>query len=317
MLFFSILILLSFFSPFRGMAQQARVKLEPDSIMIGQRAKLTIEVDAPRGSIVLPPALSDTLSDKIELLSFGKLDTISSDKETITIRQEMAVTAWSPGFIVIPPLPFIMISASDTIKVDSEPCLLQVQGVDIAENDAPFDIKPIFRMPVSLAEILVWWIPISLFLGLVIGFILWYLKRRKYKPAAESIWEKPEIPAYIAAISSLEGLKNKKLWQNGKVKLYYSELTFILRMYLEKRFGIIALEMTSTEILQVLPLQLKDEELTESLKYILEVADLVKFAKFEPQPQQNDECLEMALDFVKRTIPLPHAGERNKKETVD
>ncbi len=313
---FGALGLLFLFFPFRGIAQQVRVILEPDSTVIGQRARLVIEIEAPQGTFVVPPNLSDTLGNKIEIIALGKSDTIAIENNLTRIRQEILVTSWEPGFIAIPPLPFFLIIATDTIKLDSEPLLWQVGGIDVAQDATPFDIKPIFNIPVTLVEILKWAIPIALFVGLMAGIIYWYLKKRKKKSARKSIWEEPDIPAYIAAISSLENLKNKRLWQNGKVKLYHSDLTFILRMYLEKRFGIIALEMTSSEILNALVLHLKEEDITESLRYILEVADLVKFAKFEPQPKQNEECIELALNIVKRTIPQAVSNEGKPTEKV-
>jgi hypothetical protein len=309
-----ILLVLIIFSPFRGMAQQARLKFDTDSIAMGKRAVLTIEIDAPANSVVFSPTLSDTLSQKLELISFKTTDTILLNNEMHTLRQEILVTAWEPGFVVIPHLPFKAITNGDTLLFESEPLMLYVQGVEIGEEATPFDIKPILKMPVSLLEIFKWWLPISFITGLIIGFTFWYLKRRKNRPVSESIWEKPEIPPHIAAISSLESLKNKKLWQSGKVKLYHSELTFILRMYLEKRFNIIALEMTSSEILQLAPRHIKEEESLESLKYIFELADLVKFAKFEPEVQQNEECIELALEFVKRNIPQTVVKEKGPGE---
>lgn len=283
---------------------QVRVRLEPDSIKIGQRTAYFIELDAPAQSTVHWPAFSDSLTKKIEVLSFGRIDTLSANGQQYTLAQQLLITAWEPGFIAIAPAPFLLVENGDTIRVESEPLLLQVLAPELAEDAAPYDIKPIFKVPVTPAEVFPW-----LLAGILLALAVWllwrYLKKRKTKPVAESIWEKPEIPAHIAAISSLESLKNKKLWQNGKVKLYHSELTFILRMYLEKRFGIIALEMTSAEIFQAVPVHLKEEEQIEWIRFILDLADLVKFARYEPQAQQNEECMDLALEFVKRNIPPP------------
>lgn len=292
---------------------QVRVRLEPESIKIGQRAGFFIELDAPAQSIVHWPAFSDSLAKQIEVLSFGRIDTLSADGQQYTLAQQLLITAWEPGFIAIAPAPFLLAINGDSLLVESEPLLLQVQAPELAEDAVPYDIKPIFKVPVTLAEVFPW-----LLAGFVLALLAWlfwrYLKKRNAKPAAESIWEKPEIPAHIAAISSLESLKNKKLWQSGKVKLYYSELTFILRMYLEKRFRIIALEMTSSEILQAVPAHLKEEEQIEWLRFILELADLVKFARYQPQPQQNEECMDLALEFVQRNIPPPEK-EAGKNKT--
>lgn len=293
-------------------AQQVRVKLEPDSIQIGQRATFLIEVDAPVRSIVHWSEFTDSIAGQIEILSFGRVDTLFRDSEKFTLGQQLKITSWEPGFIAIAPAPFLMVVNGDTSLVESEPLLLHVQAPELAEDATPFDIKPIFKVPVTLAEILPWLL-IVIFAVIAGWMIRRYLRKRKQAPAKESIWEKPDIPAHIAAISSLESLKNKKLWQNGWVKLYHSELTFILRMYLEKRFGLIALEMTSAEILQAIPGHVEEEEQIESLRYILDLADLVKFAKFNPEPQQNEECMELAFDFVKRNIPPPSKEESKGK----
>lgn len=293
-------------------AQQVRVKLEPDSIQIGQRATFFIEVDAPLRSIIHWSEFTDSIAGQIEILSFGRVDTLYSDSEKFTLGQQLQITAWEPGYIAIAPAPFMMVWNGDSSLVKSEPLLLHVKAPELAEDAIPFDIKPIFKVPVTLAEILPW-LFVLIFLLIAAWFIRRYIRKRKLAPARESIWEKPEIPAHIAAISSLESLKNKKLWQNGKVKLYHSELTFILRMYLEKRFGLIALEMTTAEILQAIPGHVEQEEQIESLGYILDLADLVKFAKFSPEPQQNEECMELALDFVKRNIPPPPKEEGKDK----
>jgi len=292
---------------------QVRVRLEPDSILIGQRAGFFIELDAPIHSTVHWPAFSDSLAQQIEVVSFGRIDTLSTDGQQYTLGQQLLITAWKPGFIAIAPAPFMLAGNGDTLLLESEPILLQVKAPELAENATPYDIKPILKVPITPAEVFPWLLA-SVLLALA-GWLIWrYLNKRKAKPAAESIWEKPEIPAHIAAISSLESLKNKKLWQNGKVKLYHSELTFILRMYLEKRFGIIALEMTSAEIFQAVLAHLKEEEQIEWLRYILELADLVKFARYQPQPQQNEECMDLALEFVKRNIP-PAPKEAGKGKT--
>ncbi len=300
-----LLVLLSVQAGFvSASSPQVRVRLEPDSILIGQRASFFIELDAPTQSIVNWPTFSDSLAQQIEVISFGRIDTLSADEQQYTLGQQLLISAWEPGFIAIAPAPFLLVENGDTIRVESEPILLQVQAPELAEDAVPYDIKPIFKVPVSLAEMLPW-----LLAGVLLGMAFWllwrYLKKSKTRPDGESIWEKPEIPAHIAAISSLESLKNKKLWQNGKVKLYHSELTFILRMYLEKRFGIIALEMTSAEIFQAVPVHLKEEEQIEWIRFILDLADLVKFARYQPEPQQNEECMDLALDFVKRNIPPP------------
>lgn len=313
--FFVLLVVLSavLVFPTGLQGQQVKAVLMPDSILIGQRAVLQVEVTAPLGSFVIPVALNDTVFNAVEILSAGGLDTLVGEAGAYSIRQEFVITAWKEGFYPIAPIPAMILDGVDTMDVFSEPLLFGVYPVEIAEDAKPYDIKPIYGMPVSFREVIRVAGPVLILLALLAGFFWWFLKRRKRHPQSESIWEKPDIPPHIAAISSLESLKNKKLWQNGKVKLYHSELTYIVRMFIEKRFGLLALEMTSGEIIRGIQGHLKEADLTDSLKYIFELADLVKFAKFLPDPQQNEESIELAMDFVKRNIPPLLDDEKNPK----
>jgi len=93
----------------------------------------------------------------------------------------------------------------------------------------------------------------------------------------------------------------KKLWQAGKVKEYYPELTDIVRVYIEDRFAVMAIEMTTHEILDGLKKHLINDEAMQKLRGSLELADLVKFAKANPTPLENDTCLNHGIDFVNET----------------
>lgn len=287
-----------------GLAGQGiTINLYPDSILIGQRSSVTIQLDLSAGTQLIWPQINDSLARNIEVVHFGSIDTTDIGSNQLSIRQQLEITSFESGFHAIPPLLFTLVNNGDSLFIESEPLLLQVQGVDVPQEATPYDIKPILRMPVGLAEVLRILIPALLLGGVIALLILWLRKILKKKPVKESVWENPEIPAHVAAISSLEGLKSKNLWQNGKHKLYHSELTFILRMYLEKRFGLQALEMTSGEIISNFPKYMNDTGLLSSIKSILETGDLVKFAKFIPADHENEDCMARALDFVWRTVP--------------
>jgi len=283
--------------------QNIRVQLYPDSILIGQRATVSIQWDLPSGSEGLWPPINDSLARNVEVVHFGSIDTVEAGNNLLSIRQKLEITSFESGFHAIPPLIFTLVTNGDSLQIESEPLLLQVLGVEVPQEASPYDIKPILRMPVGLAEVLRILIPALLLAGAITLVILWLKKVLKKKPTRESIWENAEIPAHIAAISSLEELKSKNLWQNGKHKQYHSELTFILRMYLEKRFGLHALEMTSGEIISQFPVYTNEEGLLPAISAILETGDLVKFAKYLPGDHENEDCMARALDFVWRTIP--------------
>lgn len=110
------------------------------------------------------------------------------------------------------------------------------------------------------------------------------------------------------AIRALEKLHSRKLWQNGKHKEYYSQLADIVRIYIEQRYGIGAMEMTSDQILDAVR-NVNDERLREKLRELFGLADLVKFAKLAPTPEDNEQAYFDAYFYVEETKELPAPGQ--------
>lgn len=152
---------------------------------------------------------------------------------------------------------------------------------------------------------------------IIFGLLVWlgvvmllrYLRNRRIAPPPA-----PKIPPHVVANKALVELGHRKLWQKGKFKTYYTELTSILRAYISGRWGVGALEMTTDEII----VALRDVEMPSSsrndLIAILRTADMVKFAKAEPEAEENDENLNRALYFVENTKLV--SGERNEGKQV-
>ena len=143
------------------------------------------------------------------------------------------------------------------------------------------------------------WILAVLLLALA-AFGLWYWsKHRKVKVDAEgNIVRGPVIPPYDKAVGDLENLRQQKLWQSGKVKEYFSTLTDIAREYIEGQFGMNAVEMTTDDILEeIKPLRFSQETYNK-LKETMEVADLVKFAKYSAANLESENAMNSMTDFV-------------------
>ena len=111
------------------------------------------------------------------------------------------------------------------------------------------------------------------------------------------------FPPHEAALAALSKLKEKKLWERGMEKEYFTELTEILRIYLDKRFGINAMEMTSRQIMQTLGANREVSDKRQMVRQILDMADFVKFAKVRPLPADNVAAFDNAVKFVEATAP--------------
>lgn len=282
-------------------SQEVNVSLEPEKILIGEQAKLRFEISVDDGLFLEMPVFNETINEKIEILNYGTNDTVrNSADNTLIITRTLTVTSWEEGFHAIAPFVFYNVNGTDTLNIETEPLLLEVEPFSIEEQTDLKDIKSIFSAPVTLAE-LKYYILGAVLLGLLIWLLVRYLRTRKKAPVVESIWEKPDIPAHVAAISSLEELKSQQLWQNGKVKEYYSRLTDIIRHYLEKRFQINALEMTTSEIMEAVKHIPEIKPVNNTLESILVLADLVKFAKHVPTSTENEMSLDGAFELVNKT----------------
>ena len=123
-----------------------------------------------------------------------------------------------------------------------------------------------------------------------------------------------QIPAIITAREKLAILKDANLWQSGKYKDYYTDLTDIAREYLEGQFDIDAIEMTSDEILEeVRKIQL-DNVIFNKLQNTLTTADLVKFAKATPSPTENENAFKDINSFIEDSFTFQQELEKKKAE---
>jgi len=300
----------------------ARATLDSTDILIGDQLKLHLELTVPAGSKVSWPFFEDTLTAHVEVLRRSAIDTATSGKEKYTLRQELVITSFDSGSYVVPPIPFRFHMPGDSTGyyAETDPLRLSVSTV---QTDPAADIKPIkppLKAPITFREIAPWLLG-ALLLALLAFSLYYFIKRRKEKKPIFQIRPKPALPPHEIALEAFEALRRKKLWQSGKVKDYYSEMTDIVREYIEGRFRIRALEMTTDEITEALKSADVSGPARERLKTTLVSADLVKFAKAQPLPAENDTCLDICVEFVRETRQVnelrsagPQAAEPSNKE---
>ena len=174
-----------------------------------------------------------------------------------------------------------------------------VANVDTSSTDIK-DIVNIEKEPLTAYDILRWvWIPIVI--ALLIWILLWWRRKHTNKNSDEEPHpSKPPLPADQQALQDLEQLRIKQLWQHGKTKEYHTELTDIVRLYLERAHNIPSSEMTSGQTMEAYRnVDIAVDMNRDRLQRILQTADMVKFAKSEPLPYEHDRSLNDAIDFIK------------------
>lgn len=276
------------------------VSLDQDSIPLGGRAVLTIVVDG-QGAPVAWPVIGDTINAHIEVVRDGGTDTTSESR----LVRKLALTSFDSGYWAVPSFTFTIGGS----EVESEALLLHVQGVRLDSTAVPADIKPIYAPPFSM----IWfmrehwaWIAGGGTLALAVALVLLVLRRmRKEKPAPEA--PVIDVPLHERVLAALEALGRERLWQQGEHKAYQSRLTDLLRGYVEERFQVPALERTTEELLHELRVSPLSTEQQNLLGNMLRLADMVKFAKALPTPQENEQMMSSALRFVRDTTPTDHA----------
>jgi len=271
-------------------------------IFIGDQIFFTVTVDQPADLKLKLIPLKDTLFSKIEILSGPAVDTLSAGNR-LKIINKFLVTSFDSGFYQVPPVYAEMQAENGLKRFYSNYSLLEVMRVKIAPADtaaAIFDIIEPYRAPLTVGEILPWAL-----LAVLIAAVAWgisRLVRRLLRKKEEVAPVKNPDPAHIIAFRDLEKLREQKLWQKGEVKQYYTRLTEILRQYLENRYGVYSLELTTSETLdELVKTGFKKDETYQKLKTILNGSDLVKFAKYKPDPSENELHFENSWEFVNIT----------------
>lgn len=289
-------------------------ELDTNYIMIGDQIHLKMKVKADPGVRVVFPLLKDTIVSGVEVISGPVRDSIREKDGRMLIQEAYLITSFDSGVYRIPPLPIQVEKESYNNVLRTDPMQLIVNTYAVDQQKGNYDIVMPIATPWTFAEILPYllWV----LLGLVILLLVWWIikKRRANKPLFAI--EKPAIPPYDLAMKALNEIKEEKLWQSGKTKEYYTQLTDAIRNYLDGELDIPAMEQTSFETMRFLEgCREVAAPLKDKLGMMFETADFVKFAKAMPLPDENARNLDIAFEFVNHTNEqVQELKEREKQE---
>lgn len=299
-------------------AQDVMLKAWTDSTSyeIGRWITLQIDGEMPARVDSLIPVVFDTLGP-FEVLA-RKASRPELDGNIRRQTWKFRLITFDSGDVQIPAVPFAYRTSADTVwKIArSQPLALAITTVAV-DTSADFkDIKPPLDAPWAWEDVLPYLVFLwaVLVIAALVFLIIHYKKKRAAAPPP--VVARPVIPAHEAAIAALRVVEDKHLWQKGKVKEYYSEVTEIVRQYFERRFHLRALEMTTDEVLTGLRRVREADSVSSETSKLLITADLVKFAKYVPTPDENAEEMALAYSIVRQTAPKPAARAEHRQEAV-
>lgn len=293
----------------------------PDSLFIGDKITVKFAIDAPQDQI----ASIDFSNWGVVNNQYYRMDTgryeeyldlgISAVTDSLQLPESMLIsggsiprkgsfqlTLYSEGKGVLP-APRVMLKDSTYLDFGNSldiTCHLPEGFQMNAENI--HDIKTIRETTFSWKDLIptMKWIGIGL-LGMILLYNVFKRLRKKEEEVEEIVEEVIVIPPHTLALNALNDLDKRKVWQSGDVKAYQSELTDIMRQYIENRYNVNALEMTTGEIKSGLKKAGVQSTLVDKLLEILQIADIVKFAKGEVRDELNQQFMEAARQWVNDT----------------
>ncbi|MFA6703535.1 MAG: hypothetical protein WCS05_01840 [Bacteroidales bacterium] len=254
-------------------------------------------VAMPGPSQVVQPAQAGT----VEVVHDFVVDTLSFKDGVRKLRAKAIITSFDSGYYKLP-APVILIAnkrgGADTIKFEDRFLTVNAMQVDTS-SFKPYQLgvkDSQMKYPISFSDFIPW-----ILLLLLLGAIAYCITRYfKLKAQNKDFFgrSKLKVPDHVVALKKLEKLRDEKLWQSGKEKQYFTGITDTLREYIQKRYKFGAMEKTSSEIMESLKDKQIEEKTYANLEDMFKVADFVKFAKYSPLPDENENAIPAAVNFV-------------------
>lgn len=280
-------------------SQEFRVRVETDSskYLVGDYINLKYTITHQEGIKYTVPSIKDSLT---ELTFIKELPSRQYDKDDKIINEYNYVfSKYDSAGVILPSIKFYYETPDGEVKTSySNEIAFDVTPMDVNLEEEIQDVKSPIRIPLDWLSVLMY----VLAFVVIAGFV-YFIYRNFIKKKATDHEVIPEIiiPPHEEALKALHQLEDEKLWQQGKVKEFHTEITHIIRKYFEGRFNFLALEMPSSDVLKQLKEMNGYDKLYATAEEFFNNADMVKFAKFQPMPSVNEQMMKEAYEIVQNT----------------
>lgn len=281
-------------------SQEISVKAFTDSsdYLIGDHINFTLSVTYSDNVNIITPFFRDSLKQ------FEIIKELSAEKKKTDDKNEIVysfvLSYFDSAEVKIPPIKIFYRTNSDTAfkSVQSDSLSIRIHKLKVNVEEDIKDIKPPVRIPFDWIYLIIW-----ILLSAILLAVIYFLYKKYFRKKVTEQVSKPVIvlPPHEEALMKLDQLDREQLWQKGFVKEYHSRITEIIREYFEKRFGLPALELPTSEQLELLKRIPDAKEIYSLTESFLSNADLVKFAKFVPLDGLNAEMMKQAVEIVNKS----------------
>ena len=285
-----------------------RVAVDTTTATVGGRLHLTVAVEhAPDATVQWP--------DSLDLAPFEVLEAVANPATAAdgraTTTAVLTLAAFELGELEIPSFTVGVTSPGGVTELVTDPFGVAVVSVGLDEGQDIRDIRGPLSIPRSVLVMALW----VLALALAAAGGWWLARRARHRATNEgAVSEDPPRPAHELAYEQLDWLETSGLLGRGRVKEYHIEVSDIIRRYLEGRYAIRALEMTSREVLEQLEAAGVGSDVHDRFTAFLARCDLVKFAKHRPTPAACALIVPDARALVDATLPPPEPEPEEEGE---
>lgn len=286
-------------------AQSIKAALDSSQITMGYQTAIRFDIVSKAGQPAEVLVDKSQIPGEVDIVDWVYGDTTDLGNGLVEMKRALVVQSFDSGVYTLPPF-LMVVGPGDTLR--TEAMTLKVNPIDVSQmkdinpiaDAVDFETKWYDWFPDWLTDY--WQLYLAAILLIAAGICAYLILTKKVD--VPLIPKKKPVPPYQLAMQRLTALKEENLWQSGQEKEYYTRLIDILRDYLQGRFGINAMEMTSQQITRVLHENEETRLSNSRMKRILDIADMVKFAKVRPLPDDNFRAFTEATQFVEETKPV-------------
>jgi hypothetical protein len=272
--------------------------IDKERVQVGEDLELTLVVrHPPEGRYIAPPDAA-----------FSPFDVIEKSEEEVSpveTRLRIRLAAYRlPERVEIPALQIQHQKEGKVESLGTDPIPVEIVTSLTPDVTEIHDIKEPLDLTVPRDLRLLWWLLLAL-AAAVLAYLIYRKLRKEPEGVKAPAWTPPLLPADVEAEAALRRLLEKDLIRKRELKAFYTELSDVMKRYAGRRFEVPYLERTTSEVLSDLKPRKLAQATASDLRAILEVSDLVKFAKFLPEAAEAEASFALALSWIDKTRPAP------------